>query len=75
MSQENVEVVKAFTTLFQAGDRNEWRDYFDPDVVRDIASKAMSRHLYQARQMWNLITFTIWHSTFVENRARSPIEL
>ena len=49
--------------------------YFDPEVVRDIAAKAMSRHLYQARQIWNLITFTIWHSTFVENRARSPIEL
>ncbi len=49
--------------------------YFDPEVVRDIAAKAMSRHLYQARQIWNLITFTIWHSTFIENRARSPIEL
>jgi len=49
--------------------------YFDPEVVRGIAAKAISRHLYQARQIWNLITFTIWHSTFIENRARSPIEL
>jgi uncharacterized protein len=41
MSQENVEVVKAFTTLFQAGDRNEWRDYFDPDVVWDTSASNM----------------------------------
>jgi len=41
MSQENVEVVKAFTTLFQAGDRNEWRDYFDSDVVWDTSASNM----------------------------------
>jgi ketosteroid isomerase-like protein len=41
MSQENVEIVKAFTTLFQAGDRNEWRGYFDPDVVWDTSATNM----------------------------------
>jgi uncharacterized protein len=41
MSQENVEVVKAFTTLFQAGDRDEWRDYFDPNVVWDTSASNM----------------------------------
>ena len=41
MSQENVELVKAFTALFQAGDRNEWRDYFDRDVVWDTSASNM----------------------------------
>ena len=30
MSQENVELVKSFTSQFEAVDRNVWRDYFDP---------------------------------------------
>jgi hypothetical protein len=33
MSRENVELVESFTRLFEAGDRNVWREYFDPDVV------------------------------------------
>jgi ketosteroid isomerase-like protein len=41
MSQENVERVKAFTSLFEAGDRNVWRDYFDPDVVWDTSASSM----------------------------------
>jgi ketosteroid isomerase-like protein len=41
MSQENVEVVKAFTSLFAAGDRDAWRDYFDPDVIWDTSASTM----------------------------------
>ena len=41
MSQENVEIVKAFTSLFQAGDRDRWRDYFDPDVIWDTSASTM----------------------------------
>ena len=41
MSQENVDRVKAFTSLFEAGDRNEWREYFDPDVVWDTSASSM----------------------------------
>jgi ketosteroid isomerase-like protein len=41
MSQENVEVVKAFMGLFEAGDRDAWRDYFDPDVVWDTSASEM----------------------------------
>jgi ketosteroid isomerase-like protein len=41
MSKENVERVKAFTSLFEAGDRNEWREYFDPDVVWDTSASSM----------------------------------
>jgi ketosteroid isomerase-like protein len=41
MSQENVEVVKAFMSLYEAGDRNEWRKHFDPDVVWDTSTSKM----------------------------------
>jgi ketosteroid isomerase-like protein len=51
MSQENVEMVKAFTSRFEAGDRNEWRGYFDPDVVWDTASSNMpSAGIYHGHQ-------------------------
>ena len=41
MSQENVEVVKAFTLSFEGGDRDEWREYFDPNVVFDTSATEM----------------------------------
>ena len=41
MSQENVEIVKAFMGLFEAGDRDAWRDYFDPDVIWDTSETTM----------------------------------
>jgi uncharacterized protein len=41
MSQENVEVVKAFMTGFEAGDREEWREHFDPDVVWDTSASEL----------------------------------
>jgi ketosteroid isomerase-like protein len=41
MSQENVEIVKAFHGLFEAGDRDAWRDYFDPDVIWDTSATTM----------------------------------
>ena len=41
MSQENVEIVKEFTRLFEAGGREEWREYFDPDVVWDTSATKM----------------------------------
>jgi ketosteroid isomerase-like protein len=41
MSQENVEIVKEFTSLFEAGDRDTWRDYFDPDVIWDTSASTM----------------------------------
>jgi uncharacterized protein len=51
MSQENVERVKAFTSLFEAGDRNEWREYFDPDVVWDTSASNMpSAGIYHGHQ-------------------------
>ena len=38
MSQENVEIVKEFTRLFETGDRDGWREYFDADVVWDTSA-------------------------------------
>ena len=41
MSQENVEVIKEFTSRFEGGDREEWRGHFDPDVVWDTSATEM----------------------------------
>jgi ketosteroid isomerase-like protein len=38
MSQENVEIVKEVSRLFEKGDRDKWREYFDPDVVWDTSA-------------------------------------
>src|SRR5688572_9474474 len=41
MSRENVEVVRRFSRIFEGGDREEWRKYFDPDVVWDTSASEM----------------------------------
>jgi ketosteroid isomerase-like protein len=41
MAQENVEIVEQFTRLFAAGDRDRWREYFDPEVVWDTSASGM----------------------------------
>jgi ketosteroid isomerase-like protein len=41
MSQENVGVVKKFMRRFEAGDRDDWREHFDPDVVWDTSASQM----------------------------------
>jgi uncharacterized protein len=41
VSEENVEVVKRFMSRFEAGDRREWREHFDPDVVWDTSASQM----------------------------------
>jgi ketosteroid isomerase-like protein len=38
MSEENVEIVKGFTSRFEAGDREELLEHFDPDVVLDMSA-------------------------------------
>ena len=41
MSQENVEIVKEFSQLFEKGDRDDWREYFDPNVIWDTSASGM----------------------------------
>jgi hypothetical protein len=41
MSQEKVEIVKEFTRLFEQGDRDVRRKYFDPDLVWDTSASNM----------------------------------
>jgi ketosteroid isomerase-like protein len=41
VSQENVEIVKEFTRRFEQGDRDSWREYFDPAVVWDTSATEM----------------------------------
>ncbi len=41
MSQENVELVKEFTRLFEEGDRDAWRNYFAPNVVWDTSGSSL----------------------------------
>ena len=41
MSQENVQIVEGFMSLFEAGDRTEWRNCFDPNVVWDTSASQM----------------------------------
>jgi ketosteroid isomerase-like protein len=51
MSQENVEIVKRFSRHFEQGDREKWREYFDPDVVWDTsASKMPAAGIYHGHQ-------------------------
>src|SRR5262245_14808921 len=41
MSEQNLEIVKTFSRHFEEGDRDEWRQYFDPDVVWDTSATTM----------------------------------
>ena len=51
MSQENVEIVKAFMSTFEEGDRDKWREYFDPGVVWDTSASNMpSAGIYHGHQ-------------------------
>jgi ketosteroid isomerase-like protein len=41
MSQENVEIVKGVMSRFEAGDRQAWREHFDPNVVWDTSASQL----------------------------------
>jgi ketosteroid isomerase-like protein len=41
MSRENVELVKKLMRRFEEGDREEWREHFDPDVVWDTSASEL----------------------------------
>jgi ketosteroid isomerase-like protein len=51
MSQENVQVVKGVMSRFEAGDRQAWREHFDPNVVWDTsASELPAASVYHGHQ-------------------------
>jgi ketosteroid isomerase-like protein len=41
MSRENVEIVKGVMSRFEEGDREEWREHFDPNVVWDTSTSEL----------------------------------
>ena len=71
MSQENVETVKTFTSLFEAGDRTSWRDYFDPDVIWDTSASAMpSAGIYHGHEGVERF-FRDWLGTWSDHRIET----
>jgi ketosteroid isomerase-like protein len=41
MSREDAELLKGLLSRFEAGDRLEWREHFDPDVVWDTSASQL----------------------------------
>jgi uncharacterized protein len=66
MSEENVEIVKRFSRLFERGDRDEWREYFVPDVVWDTSASEMpaagAYHGHEGVERW----FRDWLETWAD---------
>jgi ketosteroid isomerase-like protein len=64
MSQENVEIVRAFYEAWNAGDMDAFRDLYDPDVILRapegwpepgpfVGREAAMREWEQVREVWN----------------------
>ena len=72
MSKQNVEIVKEFTGLFEAGDRTAWRHYFDSDVVWDTSASAMPLagiyHGYQGIERFFRDWLGTWSDHTIETR-------
>ncbi len=72
MSRQNVEIVKEFTSLFEAGDRDSWRSYFDPDVIWDTsASQMLMSGVYRGHEgveRFFADWLAVWEDYTVENR-------
>jgi ketosteroid isomerase-like protein len=72
MSRENVEIVREFNALFEAGDRRSWRSYFDPNAIWDTSeSGILPSGVYRGHAGIEQF-FTDWLSTWddyaIENR-------
>ena len=71
MSRENVEIVNEFTKAFEAGDRNSWRNYFDPDVIWDTSASAMPlAGIYQGHEGIERF-FREWLGTWRDHRLET----
>jgi ketosteroid isomerase-like protein len=72
MSEENVEIVKEFSRLFEQGDRDRWRDYFDPDVVWDTSASdwptAGARHGHEGVEQFFRDWLATWRDYEIDYR-------
>jgi ketosteroid isomerase-like protein len=72
MSQENVEIVKEFTRRFEQGDRDSWREYFDPTVVWDTTASNMPGagvyHGHEGVERWFGDWLETWTDYEIANR-------
>jgi ketosteroid isomerase-like protein len=72
MSEKNVEIVREFTRLFDAGDRESWRRYFHPDVVWDMSASghvlAGVYHGYEGVEKFFVDWLSTWDDYKVETR-------
>jgi ketosteroid isomerase-like protein len=72
MSAEDVEVVKGFTSRFEAGDRQVWREHFDPDVVLDMsASGQPAARVYHGHEGVERF-FRDWLGTWTDYEIGDP---
>jgi uncharacterized protein len=66
MSEENVEIVREFTRRFEQGDRDSWREYFDPAVVWDTSASNLPAagvyHGHEGVERW----FRDWLETWAD---------
>jgi ketosteroid isomerase-like protein len=71
MSQENVETVREFTRRFEAGDRDSWREYFDPAVIWDTSASSLPAagvyHGHDGVERW----FRDWLETWTDYEMAS----
>ena len=66
VSRQNVEIVKEFSVLFESGDRESWRRYFDEDVVWDTSqSDLLLAGVYRGHEGVERF-FADWLSTWAE---------
>jgi uncharacterized protein len=72
MLEENVEVVKGFMSRFEAGDRQDWREHFDPGAVWDTSASQMPAagiyHGYEGIERFFRDWIGTWTDYAVENR-------
>ena len=64
-------MVKEFTKVFEAGDRDSWRDYFDRDVIWDTSASAMPlAGIYHGHQGIEQF-FRDWLGTWSDHRIET----
>ncbi len=72
MSQENVEIVREFASLFESGDRRSWRSYFAPDIVWDVSRSSLPQagvyHGHEGMERFFADWLPTWEDYEIEHR-------